>query len=337
MLRIPRLTVALLSLSFGACAASEVVEPGLEALRDREVYAELDREAVVAVAHLAEQYWAEEFAAFRFQGVEHFSAAGISHWIALWEHEQTGLEFALLPGGRFPMGSPATEKDHREEERLHWVQLDPLLVARTECTWQAWAKGASIPALPKDHVPGAEQLPVSGIGPIDVALWCAETGLQFPTEAQWEYMCRAGTTSAWASGADPTELKHYANLGSLECPESWLEVPGIAEEWHDGFGAVPAPVGSFRSNAFGLYDVHGNLNEWVRDEFFDYATTPERGTGARLGSSGEHLARGGSFGGGAAAARTARRLTAGAGINPGGGGNHGFGFRASLDLTFDEH
>jgi len=83
-----------------------------------------------------------------------------------------------------------------------------------------------------------------------------------------------------------------------------------------------------------LFDVHGNLNEWVRDYYFSYETPAQNGTGIRGDISNERMARGGNFGGDASAARSAKRLTAGFGVSPGGGGNHGFGFRPSMDLPF---
>ncbi|MGB0953483.1 MAG: formylglycine-generating enzyme family protein [Planctomycetota bacterium] len=336
MARSVTLRFLLVALGMGACTSPETGPMSLEALRDRSTYAALDQQEVASLAQAAKQYWATDFEPFTYLGVEHFHAGGVSHWMSIWKHEATALEFVLLPGGRFLMGSPESEPGRSADETQHWMTLDPFLAARTECTWQAWAIGADLPQLPQGHEPADVQLPVSGIGPIDVELWCAQLGLDFPTEAQWEYLSRAGTTTPWSFGTQSESLQEAANLGSLECPESWRQVPGIVESWYDGYGAVPAPVASFRSNAFGLFDVHGNLSEWCRDEYFDYAVTPEHGTGERPGHSGERLARGGNFGGAALAARSADRLTAGPGINPGGGGNHGFGFRPSLDLKFHD-
>lgn len=312
----------------------------LEVLKDRSTYAMLDQQAVEALAQSARSHWAREFSGFTYQGVEHFSAGGVSHWMSIWLHEQTGLEFVMVPGGKFQMGSPADEPERRDDETQHWVTLDPFLIARTECTQEAWAKiarseSANAAGLRGAKFEGSGQLPVSGIGPVDIEVWCQEANLSFPTEAQWEYMCRAGTTSAWMTGADKTDLIRFANLGSLECPEQWLKMKGITEPWRDGYGNEAAKVGAFSYNAFGLYDVHGNLNEWVRDYYFSYEEVPaENGTGERRGDSGERSARGGSYGGGASAARSAKRLTAGSGGQAGDGGNNGFGFRPSLDLPF---
>lgn len=307
----------------------------LEALSERSVYEALGKRAVENIAHAAEAYWRQEFSGFTYQHVERFSAGGVSHWMSIWLHRKTGLEFVLLPGGRFQMGSSLSEANRREDEFQHWVTLEPFLVARTECTRKAWILGASVAGRIGDFSPGSDQLPISGIGPVDVEIWCQEASLSFPTESQWEYLCRSGTTTAWAMGANKNDLIRFGNLGSLECPDDWFKVNGITEPWYDGYGNETAKVGSFQCNSFGLFDVHGNLNEWCRDYYFDYAEVQaEGGAGMRHGNSGERLARGGNYGGGANAARSAKRLTTGVGSTPAEGGNHGFGFRPSVDLPF---
>jgi hypothetical protein len=306
----------------------------LDLLKSRSEYAALDKQAVEAIVRLAEVRWTKELLGFSYLRVEHFSAGGVSHWMSVWSHGQTGLEFVLVPGGSFQMGSPANEVSRREDELQHWVTLDPFLIARTECTKGAWAKLARAAGLIGDAFEESDQLPVSGIGPVDVEIWCREALLTFPTEAQWEFMCRAGTTSAWAMGANKKDLIRFANLGSAECPKDWIKMKGITEPWHDGYGNEPSNVATFDCNSFGLFDVHGNLNEWCRDYYFSYDVHVEKGTGLRPGRSNDRLARGGNFGGDATAARAAKRLTCGPGISPNGGGNNGFGFRPSLDLPF---
>ena len=319
--------------------SQKVATDSLEVLKERSEYAALDKPSVEALARAAETRWLQEFSGFTYQRVERFSAGGVSHWMSIWSHGKTGLEFVLVPGGRFQMGSPETEAGRRDDEPQNWVTLDPFLIARTECTREAWARIASTKIAKEAGLNGGEfdgsgQIPVSGIGPADVEIWCRQAGLSFPTEAQWEYMCRAGTTTPWAMGADKNDLIRLANLGSLECPADWVGMPGITESWRDGYGAETAEVGAFQVNAFGLFDVHGNLNEYVRDFYLSYEVPAEKGTGERRGNSKEHNARGGNYGGDASAARSSTRLTLGWGVNPGGGGNHGFGFRPSLDLSF---
>jgi len=308
------------------------VAGSLDALKERAEYALLDKQAVEALAQAAQRRWPRLFSGFTYQRVERFAAGGVSHWMSIWLHEKTGLEFVLVPGGEFQMGSPADEVDRREDELQHWIFLGPFLIARTECTREAWAKvakseGARAAGLHGGQFDASDRLPVSGFSPAYVDTWCDTAGLMLPTEAQWEFMCRAGTTSAWAMGANKGGLQKFANLGSLECPEDWSREP-----WLDGYGIPVAPVGMFAANAFGLFDVHGNVCEWSRDHYFSYETPIEKGTGRRPGISGERMARGGNFGGDAAFARSAARFKCGACNSP--GANKGFGFRPSMDLPF---
>mgnify|MGYP002631226562 CR=1 FL=1 len=313
-------------------AALAAGEDPLERLRERSDYATLDKRAVGALAVLARARWPKELAGFVYLGVEQFSAAGTSHWISIWSHRKTGLEFALIPGERFQMGSPQAEADRMPDEGQHWVTLDPFLIARTECTQEAWME-LTKEALPQNSMlDDALMLPTAGLSPVEVEAWCKRAGLMLPTEAQWEFMCRAGMATAWASGADKGDLQEFANLGSAECPEDWRKIPGIVEAWHDGYGAKTAPVASYAPNAFGLFDVHGNVSEWTRDHYVSYDVPAQVGTGLRPGLSGERMARGGNFGGDATTARSAKRFKCGAGTSP--GANKGFGFRPSLDLPF---
>ncbi|MFT5052255.1 MAG: sulfatase activating formylglycine-generating enzyme [Chlamydiales bacterium] len=316
-----------------AKAASQpkvVVSP--ELLRERSEYAALDKQAVEALARAAGARWPGEFSGFTYQRVERFSAGGVSHWISIWSHGKTGLEFVLVPGGRFQMGSPAGEANRKEDEVQHWVSLDPFLIARTECTQAAWARLAKAAGLDGDTFDGAAQRPKAGMSPESVEAWCRQAHLTLPTEAQWEFMCRAGTTSTWAMGDNKIDLQRIANLGSAECPQDWIAMSGITEPWHDGYGIDTAPVGMFAANGFGLFDVHGNVCEWTRDPYLSYEVPVESGTGRRPGISGERIARGGNGGGDAGFARSAGRFHCGPGISP--GANHGFGFRPALDLPF---
>jgi formylglycine-generating enzyme required for sulfatase activity len=90
----------------------------------------------------------------------------------------------------------------------------------------------------------------------------AKTGrtVSLPTQAQWEYACRAGTDTRFYFGDDDTEMRKYANF-NVEGKAGW---PKADKETTDGF-IGPAPVGSFLPNKWGLYDMHGNVAEWCRD------------------------------------------------------------------------
>ena len=305
-------------------------DDALAPLRDQVAYAQLDQRAVKVIAMAARAHWPEALAGFTFRRVEEFSSGDASYWMSIWSHDATGLEFSMVPGGRFQMGSPMSETGRDDDEESHWVALDPFLIARTECTIESW-NAASLDARAHESGRASIRHPKVGLSPEQVEDWCDQVGLSLPTEAQWEYMCRAGSTTAWTTGAEKQDLHRIANLGSAECPPDWLAMPGITEPWHDGFGAEAAPVGSFGANAFGLFDVHGNVCEWTRDHYQSYAIPVVPGTGLRPGKSGERIARGGNFGMDANSSRSAARFHCGAGVSP--GANNGFGFRPSRDLS----
>ena len=100
---------------------------------------------------------------------------------------------------------------------------------------------------------------------------------RLPTEAEWEYACRAGTQTRYHSGQDPESLLKVANTYDLDTEKNWPQWKEFALAGRDGY-AFTAPIGSFAPNAFGLYDMHGNAWEWCSDWHSDtyYAESPLR-------------------------------------------------------------
>lgn len=98
---------------------------------------------------------------------------------------------------------------------------------------------------------------------------------RLPTEAEWEYACRAGATTRYSSGDDPVGLARVANVFDGDAAAIWPKWQRFALSVHDGY-AFTAPVGRFAPNAFGVYDMHGNVWEWVADWHADdyYAHSP---------------------------------------------------------------
>jgi len=139
--------------------------------------------------------------------------------------------------------------------------------------------------------------------------WIGRLGLALPTEAQWEYGCRAKTTTPWWTGAEKETIVAGGNLADQFCrtkggPPQWKY-----EAWNDGH-MVHAPVGSFAANAFGLHDTMGNVWEWCRDGFPNRSASNVRNEDG-LRDSGlsprYRVSRGGSFGDEASSARSANR------------------------------
>lgn len=209
------------------------------------------------------------------------------------------VELVLVPGGRFWMGSP--EEDARgfpEEYPQHEVELASFWLARTPVTNAQY--GEYLRANPRAATPelwGSQEYnqprqPVVGVSWKAAKEYCEWAGLRLPTEAQWEYACRAGTTTRYWSGDSEGDL--------------------VRVGWYGGhlFARLHA-VGEKEPNGLGLYDMHGNVDEWCEDTWVDdYEGAVHRvGDGLRVRPIGDadRVARGGDRADGARHARSASR------------------------------
>ncbi len=216
-----------------------------------------------------------------------------------------GIVFVLLPGGTYAMGSqktdPADVNFDTEAEPDEVVQkkiLAPFFLARHELTQGQWMR-LSLQKNPSTYKGNGKQVRIFVGGrvtlahPVEQVDWdmCTELlgahGLQLPHEAQWEYGCRAGTSTPWSSGKLSSDLDGYSNLLDLTAKlrSGWAGEP---VKFRDG-REIHAPVGTYLPNAFGLHDVHGNVKEWCSNLFDSHS--PERVTRSGSFNFEAHLAR----------------------------------------------
>ncbi len=193
------------------------------------------------------------------------------------------MEMVWCPPGQFTMGSPETEHGRRAEEVQHDVTLSHgFWMAKCPVTQAQWRSVmGDNPSFRRN-----DTCPVERVSWELCQDFCRKSGLALPTEAQWEYACRAGGSGAY--GWD-------GRLGEM----GWF---------FDNSNSMTHPVGQKTGNAWGLHDMHGNVSEWCADWYGDYPTGavtdptgPENGT--------EHVCRGGNFESGARYCRSASRAT----------------------------
>ena len=177
--------------------------------------------------------------------------------------------FRWIPPGCFVMGSPVDEAERGSAEVLHEVQLSRgFWLADTACTQALWM--AVWPVNPSHFADDARN-PVENVAWHDAQRFIGELnrrlpGLQarLPTEAEWEYACRAGTTTPFSFGTTvSTDEVNYH--GGFPYPGG---EPGPYRQ-------RTLPVGSLPPNAWGLYEMHGNVWEWCEDWYADYPTEPQ--------------------------------------------------------------
>jgi len=195
------------------------------------------------------------------------------------------VDWVPVPGGSFTMGSPSKETARRNDESQHEVKLSDFKMSKYAVTFKQYdafcqATGRRKPA---DEGWGRGKRPVINVSWADATAFAEWMGCRLPTEAEWEYACRAGTTTPFNTGNNLTTKQANYN-GNFPYKE---HVKGEYRE-------QTLPVGSFPPNDWGLYDMHGNVWEWCSDWYGVYSKEPQ--TDPPGSSSGEiFVFRGGSW------------------------------------------
>ena len=211
-------------------------------------------------------------------------------------HEKTGVELILIPAGSFTMGtSDPNAASHCRPARQVTIAR-PFYTGKTEITNSQYRR--FIEARPgydgeadtdpayelyllhfkdKSVMSAEDEYPVVWVSWHNAMAFCAWAGLQLPSEAQWEYACRAGTTTNFSFGDDLADLGKYA----------WVDLAA---------GHRTHPVATKLPNPWGLYDMHGNVWEWCADDYvYQYENAPPDGAPRRDPDSQTKPLRGGSW------------------------------------------
>jgi formylglycine-generating enzyme required for sulfatase activity len=175
--------------------------------------------------------------------------------------EGVSLTMVKIPGGEFLMGSPTSEEGHNNSESpQHLVKVPEFYMGQTLVTQAQWQQ---IMGNNPSHFTGDGKLPVEQVSWLDTQEFCqklfeqTQREYRLPSEAEWEYACRAKTTTPFYFGETITDK--LANYGRCR--------------------SKTTPVGEFSPNAFGLYDLHGNLWEWCQDRWHEnYEGAPINGS-----------------------------------------------------------
>jgi formylglycine-generating enzyme required for sulfatase activity len=228
----------------------------------------------------------------------------------------TQIEMLLVPQGTFQMGCIMGSNQYGcygWEQPVHTVTLtQPFYLGRYEVTQAQWQ--ARMGLNPSSFQSASAEVPASAVPnrPVEQVSWntiqgfCSATGMRLPTEAEWEYACRAGTQTPFYNGSMDDNT-----VGNL----AW---------YSPNSGGLTRPVGGKAPNAFGFHDMLGNVWEWVNDWFGTYTGSPQvNPTGPSFGQS--PVIRGGSYMHGSDAARSSARST----FYDANGAYHHLGFRVA--------
>jgi len=254
-----------------------------------------------------------------------------------------GQKYVWIPAGGFMMGcSPNDAECELDEKPAHRVMISRgFWLGQTEVTVGAYkrfasATGTAMPPEPAvdsyaiDAGWSSEQMPIVNVSWGDANTYCRWVGGRLPTEAEWEYTARAGSTGAsYGSLDDIAWIADNSGQEHIDSTRIWTAMPNHYHHTLQANENRPHEVGKKRPNGFNLYDTLGNVLEWVNDWYSDkyYEGSPERDPQGPGRGEGRVL-RGGSWNYGPRDARVSNRGWSGPGVR-----FIFYGFRCSLELV----
>jgi formylglycine-generating enzyme required for sulfatase activity len=201
-------------------------------------------------------------------------------------------DFVYVKPGTFLMGSLPTEASRGLDEAVHSVTLTKgFWMSRYEVTQKQWV---AVMGTNPSAFQGETSLPVESVSWNDVQTFIQKlsiesgTAYRLPTEAQWEYAARAGSTSAYSFGSNERFLQQYA----------WFDANSVMSPYDPAGGGSTRPVGTKQPNALGLHDMSGNVWEWCQDWAAVYPTgevIDPTGPANALSTEDRRVGRGGSW------------------------------------------
>jgi formylglycine-generating enzyme len=195
------------------------------------------------------------------------------------------IEWISIPAGTFTMGSPSSEVDRSNNETQHQITLSAFMMSKYEVTFEQYDLfcDATCRKKPGDEGWGRDKRPVTNVSWDDANAFAVWVGCRLPTEAEWEYAARGGTSTPFNTGNNLTTSQANYNGNNP-----------YNNNMKGEYRKKTMPVGSFAANSLGLFDMHGNVWEWCSDLYGDYSASAQTDPkGATSGKS--RVRRGGGW------------------------------------------